>query len=866
MQFGLRKDSTKAVGEPISAVGDTVVASMQDNVSVDGHRLKFAHRSAEPLMLTVVKRILSAFRPEELNPSFVQLVESLIWPFVARRSLRDPWFSDKELKRFIHSMTITSKRIHRFLSPDNREQTFLKYWLDYYLCQVFRDSQRPAREDWITVPLFSGWCKRSIARAIAKRDVAFIYSLQKGSKRHWPELGVLKERAAYDKHAQRISESHGPVPADLSEIISQTSEATLGKGKYENGTRFMPSGSACSQAGRRDGGALSLFEPLDLNLNAHDARVMGKLVYLTATVNTWRRKTFIEAAKISHGMINSDPVCPYADRLVTGEWVTSRNYRNPFDVNVQAIPEPGKFRIITKGDGYLYTALQPFQGVMLDCWKKSVYSTMLHDDLTSRVREIDSQMAGENYLWCSVDYEAATDLLKRDATAAAFGPLYGKSPQSDMAFQSLFGEGWAHYPVEYKTKPNGKLVKPRVIEWQRESVRICEGQLMGHPLSFPLLCVINLACYFCAIDRWIKDAEFCLGVDPIILKSLGRKYPQMAHRVRRVQCLRKAAGFPYMVADDEVLSALKEIDRRREVGKKMKGNAIVNGDDMLFKCERSFYPFFVGASSDAGFKMLVGKQYLLEDCAMINSQVFFRDGTSKMIRKGYLNMKLVTGKSLKGGDSTATPTQISRDLGKMAELCPWTACAIPFALKRWSGDWSGILRPNWYLPVHLGGFGLNPKLAPPGIRITKWQRLLAARFVHDPRMALYRRKGMSLSSVKLAGALANWKLVIGDYVAEEHESDELVDAWLARIAYATRAHQGCKPVSDKIFATKFKPEYRLKPMSVHGIELYWDARLYASRLPPCPPLCTLPLSSGLITGLWPRGSADIAFMNGKLYF
>ena len=38
------------------------------------------------------------------------------------------------------------------------------------------------------------------------------------------------------------------------------------------------------------------------------------------------------------------------------------------------------------------------------------------------------------------------------------------------------------------------------------SVDLYDGQLMGHPLSFPLLCVIKLSVYRTAIDRWVNSA------------------------------------------------------------------------------------------------------------------------------------------------------------------------------------------------------------------------------------------------------------------------------------------------------------------------------------------------------------------------
>lgn len=137
---------------------------------------------------------------------------------------------------------------------------------------------------------------------------------------------------------------------------------------------------------------------------------------------------------------------------------------------------------------------------------------------------------------------------------------------------------------------------------------------------------------------------------------------------------------------------------------------------------------------------------------------------------------------------------------------------------------------------------MGRELMPSTCRFTRSQRIMAARFVHDPRLSLYRMPGMDIPTAKLAHALANWRVVIGDYVPRESESEEVSDQWLARLAYASRARNGTKLSSDKVLVSKFAKQWRLKPMSVEGIERYWNARLFAFDLPPCPPLESIRLS------------------------
>jgi hypothetical protein len=709
-------------------------------------------RSIEKLVLTATRLSVEGL---EASASVVQIVKSLVLPFIARRSLLPEVFPGKEFGRFVSSMRITAKRIQMHSSEDNKEQTYCKYWLDVLLCGLFQDKQLPAQPDWITLPLFTGWLRRAVLRALVRRDVSFIYSLQKGSKLAWPVLGETKKRAALRSHYDRLNTNRGAVPDDVLDVIQAVSvrlfydsvEKTQREGSW---SKFLPSSSACFQAGKRDGGALGLFDGFDLDLTRQDAKVIGKLPYLARTLNEWRTNQF-----------------GWAHTCVKRDMCTDEKGDCPLlDVKVMAIPEPGKFRIITKGNGYLYSYLQPLQGVLLDSWKKSYASTMTID-VEKRVQEMDEDANFE--YWCSVDYEAATDLLKKDASVEVIRSL----PNNDFleaAWLSL-ASGRAFYP------------------WRKMIGTTDEGQLMGHPLSFPLLCAINLAVYEAAIDRWIL-------ADP-------------------------------------------EDDSRKRLGAIMLRNVLVNGDDMLFKCQGSFYPIFLETTATVGFKISQGKNYLSKDVCMINSNIFRRtNGTMK--RYGYLNQRILLGNNIKEGRSNATPSLIGKDLSAMCEICPWAVSCIPLAFSRWSQDWFGqMYRPNWFLPVHLGGFGVDPKWASPDWRISPSQRELAARFVDNPELALYRLKSLDIPTAKIAGAMANWRMIAGPYVPNSYESVDDSDEWLSRLAYAAQAAHGTEMVSDRVMISRLGRERNHKPrkLSLEAIELYSnEMQFFATKLPPCPPL------------------------------
>jgi len=771
-------------------------------------------RSAEGLISS-----LSKFVNKEIGASrsTAQIVESLLWPFVVHRSLRKgEWFEPREWSRFRTSACDMGRRIVSHEDEENHEQTFCKYWLDYHLCRFTGDPNLPEKADWIVKPLFSGWMARCIARALANRrsasSASFFYSLQKGTKLMWPEMSELRKALALDTHRKRLSEPHGFCPEDLLNEIRSTSQFVANRSITKlRSVKFLPSGSACLQASRRQGGALSMFSPLQIppdffadavetphliltdvegdryfysSPEADSASKMGRLLQLNSRLNEWRQSSFEQSLDISVSTLLKDYHSPSLDRSKQSEIL---------DVSILPIPEPGKFRIISKGDGHLYSALQPLQGVMIDCWKTHRASSMRDENLLEKINHI-SERACEFSHWCSVDYEAATDLLKRDGTIAAFSGFQGH-PLAALGLVSL-QDGRAHYP-ELGVK--GELGYREAV-----TVDIMDAQLMGHPLSFPLLCIINLSVYRHAISLWLRSRR------------------------------RKGA---------------KRSDLLRW-GQVMRANVLVNGDDMVFKCFEDFLPIFRMTALSAGLKISQGKNYLSIDVAMINSQFYVSDHKGQMHRRGYLNLRIIRGNNIKTGDSRALPNHVGPELNRMCEYYPQSRCALPSAFRRWNFHFSGHFVPNWFLPTHLGGYGVDPALASCNSRITKIQRIVAAHFVNDPSLCLFRRPGITHHSVRFVSSLMEWKMRPGAYVADWNETSETAD-WLGRICYAARAsHPFQLPKSqerdhqiacflgeaDKVILIRLARKYRLKPLSDQGIEKYRFVQFFSSLLPPCPDL------------------------------
>jgi hypothetical protein len=527
------------------------------------------------------------------------------------------------------------------------------------------------------------------------------------------------------------------------------------------GSRFMPSISACLQRSRRAGGAFDLFgtcPKVQLSGDLSVQRVKG-------VVDRWRRETFVVACLRSQS--NSYTDAPKVDRRSA--------------VKVTIIPEPAKFRIITKGDGYLYTALQPLQGLLLDAWKSCFASTMT-GSLMDKVRALD--LAVDEPLWCSGDYKAATDKLSADACRAALRCL----ARTGLPIIESMTQNLVLYP---------RSLHPDGDTWEGEvktTIRQTNGQLMGHPLSFPVLCIVNLAVYRFSIKKWVKlDSS------------------------------------------------------RRARGRIMWDHVLINGDDILFKCDRSFFEVWTQVTRSVGFVVSVGKNYLSPDMALINSKLFQRVGGLMTVR-GYVNLKLLLGYSLKTGESEASPFQIARDLNQAFSCCPRFARALPSAFERWNGAWRSWFRPNWYLPIHLGGLGIDPVWAEK-LFITRSQRLAAAMLVVKPDIALTRIDGnMRMMSTGLLGVRPKIlplcdegpvvSLTIQELISEDLPYDSGL-SWIGWFAYVTSVMYR-PPEPSKFRFVPFPPKDRfLTPMSDAGILRWWRVLLRFPFLPSPPPFSPL---------------------------
>lgn len=859
-------------------------------------------RSAEPLVTLILSR---AVRGLDLKGPTEQLVRSLIRPFVCRRSLLSVWFTDKGLKRHVKCFRRLAKLVNETVSDDNREQKLIKYWSEVAMCRVFRapEEDLPTAPEWLDTgrPLFTGILHRTLRLMSRKRDCSFVYSIQKGAKQCWPEMGEEALLAALLGHYQKIcGRMGGEIEPSLLQAIRRVSERVFKKARP--GTKLCPSTSACSQKPRKKHGSLGLFpalvsclpprEGLEVapagisNPPGHDAHTLpvrkatnlpgrrganrpkragapvvppgprpeeGKdtsppLTSANAGSNPDKAGNGSELKSGAGTRPSGDKDSAYSSakaamggqrlfrlhhsmnqlseyrRVVTR--ICDEELKSLFgapgesspacDVTAIALPEPGKFRIITKGNGHLYTRLQPLQGAMISAWKRTSASTMLDDDLTAKVSSMFSHFKllteEEEWGFLSIDYTAATDYLERAATVAALEVL-PPSPDKDLGLESL-REGVVSYPGVH---PNGERFlsrseldgKPRVHCLKGRGTN---GQLMGSPLSFPLLCVINLAVYEQAVEE-------------------------------------------YSEAHNQMISGLPKRERRRRhmprsFVQKWKKHVIINGDDLLCMGPLAFRTFHKRLSHMAGLRYSQGKNYFSPDCAMINSQLFRVVG-GVVKRFGYLNQRLLIPNCK---DSLRTPGALATAFNKMVDYCPWAKSVLPTVMANFKKFGKPYV-PNWYLPVHLGGFGVKPEHAGvEEIRVSRSQRVIAARFLFNPKLAHFLMKGVPPSRVKSMLPSAKWQTRYGyGPFRDVGEEDELLKQWDNRLMLMElfARKRDCEAPTLSIMMQVLGRRTRFRPVNLETLMKFYHPRFFATGLPTCPPLNRVPLTYEAVYSMGP---------------
>jgi len=244
---------------------------------------------------------------------------------------------------------------------------------------------------------------------------------------------------------------------------------------------------------------------------------------------------------------------------------------------VESVLEPLKVRNITKTHAYASYYARFYQR---ELWRnnallpqfaltKEVVQTFHFDEIILQEEKLGIL---DFDLWVSGDYKSATDLLIIFFTKVALERSFvskGLSSFTKAILRSLLYEHKIYYHDKdeeltgFITENRPELLKFLEYDMARPNgvfVQQKNGQLMGSVLSFPILCIANLLCYWEALEVYLQSS--------VALVDLPVK---------------------------------------------------INGDDILFRTNERFYAIWRDKIGGVGFKLSVGKNYVHPSLFTINS-------------------------------------------------------------------------------------------------------------------------------------------------------------------------------------------------------------------------------------------------------
>lgn len=167
-----------------------------------------------------------------------------------------------------------------------------------------------------------------------------------------------------------------------------------------------------------------------------------------------------------------------------------------------AVTEPCKVRVVTKGPEHAYWYLRGIQKFLWRTLSEHPCFELIGKPISEEYLCRRFADTIKSHFFVSGDYVASTDNLLAKLSRAAMRTIALCSGFSGFD-ESLCVQALIGHTLEYTKKgPDGKKLRRR----QRQT----NGQLMGSPVSFPILCVVNAAICRHAIESSSEDESLVL--------------------------------------------------------------------------------------------------------------------------------------------------------------------------------------------------------------------------------------------------------------------------------------------------------------------------------------------------------------------
>jgi len=385
-------------------------------------------------------------------------------------------------------------QVHAYLDSSISESAWLKrckFLLTYPLAKYLDNELPPKPDDGSFEPSGSlrQWMK-SRTYSFNRKNTHLWYSWFQAKRATLPLSDDLVDET-YQKHFKTLSkEDEGDDEIIRKIFADRTFSRTLSKvtegisAILSRGSPFEELGassSACFEQTRGSGGQLyELRARVGIDSQAMWGTQLERM--------EWRPYV--------HGRVRESNVTMevrgYPDSR--DRWNSIRSLARGWDISqptsctIQAVLEPNKVRVISKGEAIPYYSMRPLQKAMHGAMRHMPCFRLIGRPF-SATDIIDLQeKALPDWMWFSIDYSAATDGLSWKYSGAIFRCIISQLPkhQFDLAM-SVLGPHALYYPTRDGRKEYKGVQR--------------NGQLMGSVLSFPILCLANLGVYLLATQE-----------------------------------------------------------------------------------------------------------------------------------------------------------------------------------------------------------------------------------------------------------------------------------------------------------------------------------------------------------------------------
>lgn len=465
--------------------------------------------------------------PRSISPSIVQRTDALLRGLVLileHHDAKDKIISDLR------------EQCHKYLDDSPSESVWLKrckYLLCYPLARHLKN-KLPPPPDRVFKPTGSlrGWMKARL-NAFNPKNVHLWYSWFQAKRSTLP-LSDAIVRETYEKHFETLTREDPGLDEFNSETIDEIFEdpifkTVLDKLRMKVWKHFFysrdyldefPKTSACFERPRSSGGQVSELRDL-AGLWTDEVRIctpeFTKMSYSPCVHSRdGLKKDFVQSQYSVPGHEEWSALQVQVEKIRTDI---------PLDCTIQAVLEPNKIRVISKGNALPYYSCKGLQKVLHSTLKKMpCFKLIGRPFFPSDIINLTNK-AGKDWEWLSIDYSAATDGLSYKYSSRIFENIICNLEEDQKALaRSVLGPHNLYYP-----KSKGKGVELRGIQKN--------GQLMGSILSFPILCLANLGVYLWSTSHFRKDWTYDETLNHVLINGDDMVYaaPKATEHLKRHQ-------------------------------------------------------------------------------------------------------------------------------------------------------------------------------------------------------------------------------------------------------------------------------------------------------------------------------------------